>query len=127
MSFVEILCGNLDCLTWVTAALPIPTGVCSIFVCPNNVRLAVFWIFNNTQMLMHVISHRDPTDTVKESALQADSERKIPWCTWDSNLHQYCTWFFSRTLYKLSYSTPLLLYNLLNAELSLGWRGIGQD
>ena len=67
-------------------------------------------------MLMHVILHRGSTDTVRESALQVDSERKIP-----------CTWFFSRMLYKLSYSAPLLLYNLLNAELPMDWRGTGQD
>ena len=40
------------------------------------------------QMLMH-------DDTVRESALEADSERNIPCRTADSNPRQYCAWLFS--------------------------------
>ena len=45
-------------------------------------------------------------DTVSESALEADSGRKIPCRTWDSNPQQYCAWIFSQTLYQLSYPGP---------------------
>ena len=35
-------------------------------------------IFNVTQMLMHTTAHGGCNDTVRESALKADSARKIP-------------------------------------------------
>ena len=50
-----------------------------------------------TQMLLHGIAHGGCTDTVRESALKADSGRKIPYRTWDSIPRQY---------YQLSYVTP---------------------
>ena len=55
------------------------------------------------QILTHAIAHGGCTDTVRESALEAGSGRKIPCCTWDSNPHQYncCARLFSRTLYQL--------------------------
>ena len=56
-----------------------------------------------THMLMHAIAHRGCTDTVRQSALKADTDRKIPCRTGDSNPRQYCTWLFNRTLYQLSY------------------------
>ena len=37
-------------------------------------------------------------DTMAESALKADSERKIPLRTGELNLHQYCPWHFIHTL-----------------------------
>ena len=58
------------------------------------------------QMLMRAIAHGGGTDTVRETALEVDSGRKIPWRTGDSNPRQYCTWRFSQTLYQLSYSRP---------------------
>ena len=54
-----------------------------------------------TQMLMHAIVHRDCTDTVGESALEVDSERKIPCCAGDLNPCQYCAWLGSWMLYQL--------------------------
>ena len=39
-------------------------------------------------------------DTVRESALGADSGREIPCHTWDSNPPQYCTWLSRWTPYK---------------------------
>ena len=83
--------------------------VCAVFPCVQTmVWLPVFGIFNVAQMLMHVIAHRGCMDTIRESALETDSGRKIPCCTRDVNLCQYCTWIFSWMLYQLSYphSTP---------------------
>ena len=54
------------------------------------------------QMLMQAIAHGGCTDTVRQSALEADCGRKIPFRTGDSNLSQYCSWLFSRTLYQLN-------------------------
>ena len=42
------------------------------------------------QILMYGIAHRGFMDTVKESALEADSGRKTPCCTGDSDLHWKC-------------------------------------
>ena len=65
---------------------------------------ASVWRFLNcAQMLLHAIAHGGCTDTVRESALEADSGRKIPCRTVDSNPRQYCAWLFSRTLYPLSF------------------------
>ena len=58
------------------------------------------------QMLMHTIAHWGCMDTVRESALGADSGTEIPSHTWDLNPPQYCTWLFRWTLYKQSYSCP---------------------
>ena len=55
------------------------------------------------EMLMHAIAHGGCTDTVRESAPEADSGRKIPCRTWDSNPQQYYAWLFSQTLYQQSY------------------------
>ena len=57
---------------------------------------------------MHVIAHGGCVDTVRESALEVDSGRKIPCSTCDSNMCQYCAWPFSGTLYQLSCSLPHL-------------------
>ena len=58
------------------------------------------------QMLTHAIALRGWTNTVRESALNADSRRKNPCQTVKSNLHQYCPWLFTLMLYQLSYSAP---------------------
>ena len=58
------------------------------------------------QMLMHAMAHWGCTDTVRESALEVATGRKIPCRTWDSNPRQYCAWLFSRTLYQLRFLTP---------------------
>ena len=59
-------------------------------------------------MLVHVIAHGGCTDTVRESPLEVDSERKIPCRTEDSNPHQYFVWLFIRTLYQLNYTCPVM-------------------
>ena len=43
-----------------------------------------------TQLLMHAIAHGGRTDTVRQSALEADSGRKILFRTRDSKPRQYC-------------------------------------
>ena len=53
-------------------------------------------------MLLHAIAHGGCSDTVRQSALEADSGRKISCRTGDSNPQQYCAWLFSRTLCQLS-------------------------
>ena len=53
-----------------------------------------------TQMLLHAISHEGCTDTVRESALNVDSGRKIHFRTGESNLPQRRA---GSTLYQLSY------------------------
>ena len=97
------------------AALPIPTSVCSSFVCRKEReqkkkrkrygrQCLGFLTFQ--QMLMHAIAHCGCRDTVRESVLEG-SARNIPCRTWDSNPRQYCAWLFSGTLYRLSYRRPL--------------------
>ena len=51
-------------------------------------------------MLMHVIAYEGCADTVRESALKADSGRKMPCRNGESNLPQRRA---SPTLYQLSY------------------------
>ena len=59
------------------------------------------------QMLVHAIAHGDCTDTVDESALEADFGRKMPNCgTGDSNPRQYCAQLFSLTFLRLSFNRP---------------------
>ena len=58
------------------------------------------------QMLMHATAHGGCEDIVRESALEADSGRKIPFRTGDSNPRQYRAWLLRRTLYPLSYPGP---------------------
>ena len=43
---------------------------------------------------MHAVAHGGCADTVREFALKADTERKIPRRTGDSNPRQYCACFF---------------------------------
>jgi len=50
------------------------------------------------QTLMPAVARGSCMDTVRESALQGDSGRKIPCRTGDSNPCQYCPRLFSRTL-----------------------------
>ena len=65
------------------AALPIPVGVCSIFVFSNNGMAASVWDFLTcAQLLMHAIAHGVCTDTVRESALEVYAGRKILCRTW---------------------------------------------
>ena len=81
-------------------------SVCAVFPCvQTRIWLPVFGIFN-------VCSDADECDFTRglygESALRADSWRKIPCRTRDSNPRQYWAWWlFSRTLYPLSCSRLL--------------------
>ena len=50
-----------------------------------------------TQTLMHAITHGGCTDTVRQSAPEVDSGRKILRRIEDSNPRQYLRWLFSRT------------------------------
>ena len=70
--------------------------------------LPVFGIFNARKDAdsMHAIAHGGCMDTVRESALKADSGRKIPCRNLDSNPHQYCACLFNWTLYQLIYFRP---------------------
>ena len=68
--------------------------------------LPVFWVFHVADMLMRAIALGGCTDTVRDSALEVVSGRKIPCLTGDSNPRQYCAWLFSRKLYQLSYPAP---------------------
>ena len=68
-----------------------------------------------TQMLMHAITYGGYVDTVRKSALKVDLVRTIPCCTGCSNLHRYCAWLFSWTLYQLLFRLCciIVLYQLL--------------
>ena len=77
------------------AALPFPNSAYGIFVCPDKGMALTC-----TQTLMHSIAHEGCTDKVRESALKADSGRKLPCRTGESNLPQWCA---GPTLYQLSY------------------------
>ena len=73
-----------------------PISVHAIFMCPNNGMAVCLRFLTRAQMLMHVVAHGGCTsDTVRESALEVHTGRKIPCRTRDSNPHQYCTWLFS--------------------------------
>ena len=60
------------------------------------------------QLLMYAIVQGGCMDTIRKRALEVDSGREIPCCTWGLDLCQYCTWLFSWMLYLLSYSRPQL-------------------
>ena len=86
--------------------------------------LPVLGIFNVCeQMLMHAIAHEGCSDTVRESAPEVNSGKKIATRTGDSNPHQYYTWLFSRTLYQLSYPGP---YETAVYVVLLGDRGLAE-
>ena len=56
------------------------------------------------------------TDTVRASAPEVDSGRKIPWASpGTGNPCQYCAWLFSRTLYQLSYSLVVVVVCVCNS------------
>ena len=67
-------------------------GACWVFSCfhnpPNSERTTGSLLC--AQMLMHAIAHRGAWSHVRESALRADSGRKIPCHTRELNLRQWC-------------------------------------
>ena len=122
------LAGNSGHLTWVrySGHKSSATHSCQ---CVQYFRVSKQWygcqclgFLTRAQMFLHAIAHRGCRDTVRESALTADSGRKIPCCTGDSNRHQDCAWHFSRMLYQLSYPSPNY-YALLHWW---GGRGLGE-
>ena len=79
-----------------------------VFICvQTRVRLPLFGICNmHTDVDVCVWLHTRAVRTPSESALKADSGRKISSCTGDSNPRQCCAWLFSRTLHQLSHLRP---------------------
>ena len=68
------------------AALPIPISVCSIVrVSKQWCGCPCFGFLTCTRVQMHAMAHWGCTDTVRESALEVDSGRRIPCRTVDSN------------------------------------------
>ena len=57
------------------AALAISASVCSIFECPNN-GIVCLGFLTSAQMLMHAIIHVGCINTVSESGLEGEPERK---------------------------------------------------
>ena len=68
----------------------------------------MFGIFNVRTAVDACSSHRGCTDTVRETALEADSWTKIHCRIWDSNPRQYCAWLFIRALYQLRIPVAVL-------------------
>ena len=69
-----------------------------------------------TQVLMHVIAQGGCVNTIRESALTVDSGRKIPCCTGELGLCQYCAWLFSLTLCQLSYPASVCVHLPLTSQ-----------
>ena len=67
---------------------------------PNNGMAANVWNFKHAQML---VACNCTWGLYYEQHKKVCTGRKIPCHACDSNLHQYCTWLFSQTLYQLSY------------------------
>ena len=93
------------------AVIPISASVYSIFMCPNNGVAVSVWDFLTCAQCWCVrFAHGGCTDTVRESALKADSGRKIPCRTEESvkptSVRRLA---FRRTLYPLGYPRPLCL------------------
>ena len=65
-------------------------SVCAVFSCVQIFVWLGFLTCAQMIMLMHAIAHGGCTETVRESALEVDSGRKIPCCTGDSNPREYC-------------------------------------
>ena len=106
------LVGNSGRLTWVIKAhLPQEQlgsrflSLCVQYFCVSKQLHGSQCLGLSTcaQMLMYAIARGGCTDTVRESALKADSGRKIPCCTGDSNPR----WYFQSDAL-LTYPCPLL-------------------
>ena len=63
-----------------------------------------------TQMLMQLDARRGFMNTIRDSALEVASGRKMPCRTGDLILCQYCTWLFSQTPYQHSYPCQIYVY-----------------
>ena len=70
--------------------------VCTVFSSDRTMAwLPAFESLTCAQMLKHATAHGGCTDTVRQSALEADSGRKVPCHTGDSSPRSYCAWLFS--------------------------------
>ena len=96
--------GNLGHLTWVRHSHHKSSATHS-YQCVQYFRVQTMYLgfLTCTQMLVNVIAHSGCVDTIRESALETDSGRKMLCRTRDSNPHQRCAGLFSRMLYQLSY------------------------
>ena len=123
-----------ECVQYSRAALPIAISVCSIqeqrypflsvcavfkssathsYQCVQYFPVSKQWCgcqrlgyVTCAQTLVRAIALGGCTGTVRQSPMKADTGRKIPRSTGDSNPRQYCAWLFSRTHYPLSYPHP---------------------
>ena len=88
------------------AVLPIPTSVCSIFcVSKQQYGCQCLGFLVCTQMLMHAMAHGLCGHLKRVCAGSWLKEKSLA-AIGDSNLHQYCAWLFSQTLYQLSHPRP---------------------
>ena len=90
------------------------TGIAHSYQClqcfagPNSgVAAGVWGLLTCTQMLMRAIAQGGCVNTIRESALTADSGRKIPCRAGELRLCRCCAWLFSLTLCQLSCPTSL--------------------
>ena len=71
--------------------------------------VAIVWDFQRAHRcwLMHTITHGGCTNIVRESALKADSGRKDPRRTGESNPRQYGAWLVGSLLHHLIGPIPI--------------------
>ena len=101
-----VLAGNSGLLTWVRHSSR-KSSATHAYRCVQHLRVFKQWygcqclgFLTCAQMLTHAIAQGGCADAVRESALKADSGRKMYCRTGDSNQCQYCVWLSSRTLYQ---------------------------
>ena len=108
--------------------------MCVVFSCVQQLCGCQYLGFVTfAQMLMHAVAHGGCAHTVRESALKADTGRKIPRRTGDLNPRQYCARVSVGRSYEQSYprfvfssSLLLLLVLVVVVEVLRGTRGRGR-
>ena len=92
--------GNSGCFTWVRHSSP-KSSTTHSYQCVQHFPVSKQWygcqrlgFLTCAQTLMHAIAHGGCTNTVSESAQEADSGTKILCSTGQSNPHWCCVWFF---------------------------------
>ena len=95
------------------------------YQCVQYIRVSKQWcgcqrlgFVTCAKTLLRAIALGGCTGTVRQSPMKADSGRKIPRRTGDSNPRQYCAWLFSRTHNEPSHPRPTFRSGALPAELS---------
>ena len=93
--------GNSGHLTWVRHSSR-KTSASHSYLCVQYFRVSeqlydcqCLGLLTCADMLIHAIAQGGCTDTVRQSALEVDSGRKIPCRTGDSNPRQYYAWLFT--------------------------------